>query len=159
MRCFARASTQLDRDKRSLVFLDGENLAFRFQDMVAQGFEPLNGTTHIRDTFVWHPDFLKLFHTPDIIRMTAYTSAVGDTGKIDRIRGEIKSIKIPIVTRSNVMIDTSCVVPCVFKKSRQSQKSPSVDIAMTIEIMRHTLQGNMVLPGFPWVLIESKTGT
>jgi hypothetical protein len=41
--------------RRMMVFVDGENLTMRFQDMVKKGKMPRPEVTVIPDIFVWQP--------------------------------------------------------------------------------------------------------
>ena len=38
----------------AILLVDGENLVFRYQEMVAAGREPKPDVVHIKDVLVWH---------------------------------------------------------------------------------------------------------
>ncbi len=75
-----------------MFFIDGENLVFRYQEMLGKGREPLRGIKHEQDVYVWHKDIIK--NEPrNILRVTYYTSAVGDKDRIRSFNEEIKKIE------------------------------------------------------------------
>src|SRR5439155_273362 len=63
--------------KRTLAFLDGENLTCRYQDIVTNGRQPRKEVVHHPDSFVWHPGMTTWSYL-DVIRVAYYTSIVGD---------------------------------------------------------------------------------
>jgi len=79
-------------NQRVMFFIDGENLVCRYQAMLEKDFRPLNGIKHEKDVYVWHTDVIKN-ESRDIVRVTYYTSAVGDENKILSLSEQIKQIK------------------------------------------------------------------
>ena len=128
---------------RTLVLADGENLVTRYQSMLKAGGERTEETVHIQDVFVWHPNFTEC--TPmDIIRVSFYTTQVGDDLKLDETRQEIASNRYqnrPISRTGYRGMDNIC--PHVFKKEKTSQKTKSVDINIAIDALRHTYNNSM----------------
>jgi uncharacterized LabA/DUF88 family protein len=87
---------------------------------------------HIPGVFVWHPNLTAYAHVAEIMRVAFYTSVVGDEDRINAVKEEIAStIYVP---RSHGLK----VCPYVFKKPSKSQKSKNVDIAITIDALRHS---------------------
>lgn len=120
---------------KTIVLIDGENLVFRFQAMIESGRIPLETVTHFQDLFVWSPSLADYF-LKEVIRVWCYTSAVGDPNAIQKIGEEISAI--PYHYGHGEYIDDGALVPRVFKKERQSQKSRLVDIHIAIDAMRHS---------------------
>lgn len=120
---------------KTIVLIDGENLVFRYQAMVDSGRIPRETITHVRDLLVWSPlmadNFLK-----EVIRVWCYTSAVGDPDAIQGIQKKISAI--PYHYGRGEYSDDGALVPRVFKKEKQSQKSRLVDIHIAIDAMRHS---------------------
>ena len=116
--------------KRTMSFVDGENLVFRYQDMVQAGLKPnVSSITHISNIFVWHPHLRG--EERDVLRVNYYTSAVGDEEKLDEIRDRIaKIITVPSGYGRRVCAH-------VFKKPKASNKAKLVDITLTIDALRH----------------------
>jgi uncharacterized LabA/DUF88 family protein len=121
---------------KSIVFVDGENLTFRFQAMKAQGRIPIPAVQHEPDVFVWAPPFLgyeKIIDT-DIIRINYYTSKVGDDNAVTAAREMIAAQRYWM---HGDLYGRCQLHPRVFKKPQKSQKSRLVDINITIDVMRH----------------------
>src|SRR5580704_13040909 len=73
---------------KSIVFVDGENLTFRFQAMRAGGRIPIPAVQHEPDVFVWATPFQgseRIIDT-DVIRINYYTSKVGDDDAVTAAR-------------------------------------------------------------------------
>ena len=60
--------------ERVMFFIDGENLVCRYQNMLEQGYQPLNAIKHEKDIYVWHRDIIR-GDVGKIIRVNYYTSA------------------------------------------------------------------------------------
>lgn len=74
--------------KKTLIFIDGENLVFRFQEMLGSGRVKTSDTVHIPDAFVWHPKISE-WSEMDVIRVSYYTSVQGDDSKLADISRRI----------------------------------------------------------------------
>lgn len=125
------------------LFADGENLVFRYQEMLSQGRNPKKGVIHIPDEFVWS-DEITTAVCYDLVRASFYTSAAGDDDKIRELRKIISKTgyEFAYTPDNEVPNATGFLVPCVFKKERKSKKSRSVDIQMTIDIYKHAMRGD-----------------
>lgn len=126
---------------RTMFFADGENLVFRYQTMVAEGHVPKEEVVHITDEFVWASE-VTTFSCLDIMRVTFYTSAVGDEGKLHALKSTISGTDYEFAYSPDDQVPHAIglLVPSVFKKARKSHKSRSVDIQMTIDLLRHAMR-------------------
>jgi uncharacterized protein (TIGR00288 family) len=128
---------------RALVLADGENLVTRYQSMLASGAMSTGKTKHIKDVFVWHPDFTKCVPM-EVIRVSFYTTQVGDDTKLEETRQMIASNKYECNSiNRNVYGNQGNICPHVFKKEKTSQKTKSVDINIAIDALRHTYNNSM----------------
>jgi uncharacterized LabA/DUF88 family protein len=125
----------------TLIFVDGENLVHRYQEMLKAGYKPAEGTVHIPDCFVWNPNILKE-QLWNMKRISYYTSVVGDDLKVRDIREKIGAIKyecqvegIPSGDESST-VRTGQLIPFVHKKSSKSNKESVCDIAIAVDVMR-----------------------
>lgn len=138
-----------------MYFVDGENLAMRYQAMVEKGYKPLNGILHEKDVYVWHSDIIKE-EIQNILRVTYYTYATGEENYILEIKKEIQAILYPFKGEQSgggggggpfvITFQTrrfGNIVPCVFKKSKKSAKRKGVDIRMTIDMLNSSLMDNV----------------
>lgn len=121
--------------RKAIVLADGENLVFRFQAMLEGGRKQRKGVHHIEDVLVWHDAIADEF-MKEVLRVSYYTSVVGDDATILRFKNQISSIQFGY-NRGEYSGDAR-LVPHVFKKEKKSQKSRLVDIHMTIDAMRHS---------------------
>jgi len=132
---------------RAMMFIDGENLCMRYQALLAEGKTPKADVQHEEDCYVWHGDMTATGFF-NFSRVNYYTSVVGDDEKVSKLKetmGRIKFICQP-ETRpagSSIRASLAQIVPFVFKKDAKSRKSRNVDIAIIIDIMRHSYS-NMV---------------
>ena len=120
---------------RAILFLDGENLVMRYQDMVASGMKPDARVVHIPDVFVWHPNLIRWHELRKVIRATCYTSVVGDDDKVVAVKRAIAQTAYFSIADDGGM--PGQVVPVVFKKPAKSQKTRNVDIQIVIDVMRY----------------------
>lgn len=122
--------------RRAMIFVDGENLAIRYQSMIDEEYTPVSDLIHIPDAYVWHSQ-ISNFRAWNLIRVVYYTSIVGDDKKIFEMSKELSKIKFEFM-RPTKLFDYGYIVPVVFKKPSKIQKTASVDINITIDILRHT---------------------
>ena len=122
---------------RAILFVDGENLTMRYQEMVASGRNPRDGVAHKPDTYVWSG---KLTHDPyaglpNLVRVHYYTSVVGDSALIEATQCEMAAITFasPGPDRRHV----GQLVPLVFKKDKKSKKARNVDLQIIVDVMRY----------------------
>jgi hypothetical protein len=69
---------------RAIIFVDGENLTYRYQAMVAAGRNPKGSTKHEVDTFVWAPAIVH-YSSWRLTRVSYYTSVVGDDTRLQQL--------------------------------------------------------------------------
>jgi uncharacterized LabA/DUF88 family protein len=126
----------------ALIFVDGENLVLRYQEMLRAGRVPAPDNVHIQDTFIWNQRVLD-DHLWNLKRVSYYTSAVGDDERIRQIREQIAGVKFrcrighvsgPLTTGYTTR--DGQIVPFVRKKSVRSRKESICDIAITVDVMR-----------------------
>jgi len=123
-----------------MVFVDGENLVYRYQDMVG-GKTPQSNIIHKEDMFVWAPNAVDPGpHPINIIRATYYTCVVGDDERVSEIASEIRGLKFNRHYESKL---PEFLSPIIFKKSNKSAKAKGVDIQLTVDILTHTYQNNL----------------
>lgn len=122
----------------TLVFVDGENLALRFKELLASGRKPRPDTVYIEDAFVWNN---RVFADCiwNIKRLAYYTSVVGDDPRVRNVREAISSTTFLCTT--DLTADTTRtrsgqILPFVRKKSSRSRKESICDIAISVDVMR-----------------------
>jgi uncharacterized LabA/DUF88 family protein len=120
---------------RSMLFIDGENLVMRFQDLLSAGRRPRAEVTHIPDVFVWNPNLMSWFGLGSVIRVSYYTSVVGDDPRVVEARKAIAAQRFTSSTDNGAV--NGQLVPVVFKKPARSQKTRNVDIQVVIDVMRY----------------------
>ena len=118
---------------RPIQFVDGENLVMRYQAMIAAGRKPVENVKHKRDVYVWH-EGLASFFNHGFARIYYYTTVVGAEPEVEKVKAEIASCKYMYIPSSTAVM--SQLVPFVFKKASQSQKTRNVDIQLVIDVMR-----------------------
>jgi uncharacterized LabA/DUF88 family protein len=119
--------------KRILAFIDGENLTARYQQMLKDGFAPLENVVHVPDSFVWAPT-LTTWSSMDLIRTTYYTSVVGDDDKVAMVTRTIGTTKF--TCSASGYQGNAQLIPRVHKKSAKSNKTKVVDVDIAIDVMR-----------------------
>ena len=120
---------------RSILFVDGENLVMRYQDMLATGKVADESVVHIPDAFVWHPGLMRWHDLSSVIRVAYYTSVVGDDLRVAEMRKAIAAQPYTSPTDNGSV--NGQLVPVVFKKPARSQKTRNVDIQIVIDVMRY----------------------
>jgi uncharacterized LabA/DUF88 family protein len=120
---------------RSILFVDGENLVMRYQDMLAAGKHPDERVVHIQDVFVWHSGLMRWHDLNSVIRVVYYTSVVGDDQRVAGIRKAIAAQTFTSSTDNGAV--NGQLVPIVFKKPSRSLKTRNVDIQIIIDVMRY----------------------
>jgi NYN domain len=123
--------------RRWMLFVDGENLTLRAQEL-AQDKRLLltQGPAYVPDVYVWIPGVqptqnivpgARLSVQGQAIRAYYYTSLVGDEQRILAVREALYELGFS---------------PEVFKKSRQGTKAKGVDIALARDILGHAYRDN-----------------
>ena len=126
---------------RSMLFVDGENLTMRYQDILSSGRKPRRGVKHLQDTYVWNP---RMTHgsyggLPNVVRVYYYATVTGDQEKIEEIRLRLSGMSY--ASLSSGEMHSAQLVPVVFKKPKKSQKTRNVDIQIVIDVMRFSFGG------------------
>lgn len=124
---------------RMTVFVDGENLVFRFQEMLRRGYVPHEDMYHERDVAVWTPSFTSLAQYHEIRRVTYYTYVVGDDARVAFIREAIRKLTF---NKHMASFLPNSVTPCVFKKDARSRSGKGVDIKLCVDVLGHVYRRN-----------------
>jgi uncharacterized LabA/DUF88 family protein len=128
---------------KAMVFIDGENLVIRYQDMINKGKKQKLHTKHHKDVYVWNDEMIPSEEI-DLRRVTYYTSAVGSDDYITKLREEIHSFGYRFRGQPDTFHGETryqeqygYVVPKLYKKPAKKQRSRQVDINITIDILSH----------------------
>jgi len=131
--------------------------------MKGEGKSPMNNyVAHSEGRFVWSNQVTKI-HTFQFMRVAYYTTQTGSDDVIAELEKEIAQLK----WSSMMPPHDGRVTPRVFKKSSRSHKTASVDINITIDVLRHCYQKDVeaiyILTGdgdyLPLVKEAMRTGT
>ena len=120
---------------RAILLVDGENLVFRYQEMLAAGRKRKPNIIHIPNVLVWHGDITS-HQSFGYSRVCYYTSVVGDEVAVARTKAAIAKI-IYVCNPKRDLRFTGQLVPQVFKKRSKSKKTRNVDIQIIIDVMRY----------------------
>src|SRR5436309_2979919 len=77
---------------RSMSFVDGENLVFRFQDMLDQGRKQNPSIQYRKDVYVWHQHMTGDYFKGQFVRANYYTHVAGPPEMVDTVRDELGKI-------------------------------------------------------------------
>jgi uncharacterized LabA/DUF88 family protein len=144
-----KAEEDMAIPKRVMLFIDGENLVMRYQDMIDHGYCPLpvgNGLNYYKkDIYLWSsnmpfPSISPKFMNIDIIRAYYYTSLQGDENKQKQIDEEIRGFNIGGLSNFSL---SHTLFPVTFRKKRQGSKAKGVDIRLTIDMLSHSFDNNV----------------
>lgn len=116
---------------RAIIFVDGENLTYRYQAMVTEGRKPKDSIKHEVDTFVWAPAIVD-YSSWRLTRVSYYTSVVGDDTKLQQLAEQLAAI------RYEYSAGFGFLNPHIFKKQKRGDKTKSVDINLVTDLLRHT---------------------
>jgi len=120
-----------------MLFVDGENLTIRAQELaVTRGVELTAGPHWRRDVFVWLPDVTFATQLSSRIafgtawddfsrsgvRAYYYTSLTGDDSAIAEVREQLWTLGFD---------------PSVFKKASRTRRSKAVDISLATDMLSH----------------------
>lgn len=119
----------IDSMSKSILLVDGENMVMRFQDMMANGYQPFENVVHQTDCFVWNPRMNHPVSSFD--RVCYYTSVAGDDVKMRFVEESISKIIIGSVP---AIISP---IPFVFKRPKDSRKLKMVDIQIVIDALKY----------------------
>jgi len=125
--------------RRWMLFVDGENLIFRFQNLAREhGIELREGPYYTRDVLIWIPDLLATTRFivsqsgPEElqrlgVRAHYYTSTVGGEDLVGEARQKLWEMGFQ---------------PTVFKKPRNRTRTKGVDIALTTDLLSNAYRDN-----------------
>ena len=122
--------------KKTIAFIDGENLTIRYEAMVRDGFKPKADVIHIQGSFVWAPR-ITLWSQLDVIRVNYFTSVTGDDARVQEVEKQIGAVEFRC--EGATYSGTSKIIPRVHKKLANSRKTKVIDIDLTIDVMRAAL--------------------
>lgn len=130
---------------RMMVFVDGENLTMRFQEMVATGRTPRNHVHHLRDTYAWsHNTVTPMLNV--VHRATYYTYVQGDELTVDQVALQIRDLTFAnyfiVGAHHSLGWLHNKLAPCVFKKARGA-RAKGVDIQLTVDVLTHCQHNNL----------------
>ena len=130
---------------RTFILADGENLVLRYQASLTADVQNREGTVHLPDVLVWHPEITKCakYAPMNIIRASYYTTLVGDEPTIESTKKKITDICFNFNIGRNECQESGRLCPHVFKKEKNTQKTKSVDINITIDALRHTYNDSL----------------
>jgi hypothetical protein len=126
----------------AMYFVDGENLVFRYQTMIASGRIPVqHRVIHHQDVFVWAKGLLSpAYARADVRRVTYYTSAVGSDDQIKQIRNRLGSLTFYGTEGGGAWPFTH--TPRVFKKPAKTHRSRLVDVSLSIDVLHQVYGGH-----------------
>lgn len=122
--------------RRTMIFIDGENITTRYEAMLKEG-KPSSDVSHEKGAFVWSDKITAEPHVHDLIRCGYYTTHVGNEATLHELSLKLAKIRYPY-TDADHECGEGYVVPYVFKKAQNTLKTASVDINITIDILRCT---------------------
>lgn len=123
-------------DDKTLIFIDGENITLRYEEMLKQGRKPSVGNVHIPGCFIWNQNILNDQYW-SIKRLSYYTSVCGDDAFVREIRAKIANTVYISDPHPDGRVEfTSQMIPFVRKKPSKSKKESVCDIAIAVDVMR-----------------------
>jgi hypothetical protein len=126
--------------RRIMVFVDGENLGFRSQERLRRGYIPRDDwLVHEPDVAVSWPTFTHLARHHEILRVTYYTSVVGDEARLNSVRETLRGLTF---NKHMVSLLPPSLTPCVVKKDAKSRSSRGVDMKLCVAVLGHGYRGN-----------------
>ena len=126
--------------RRMMVFVDGENLVFNYQNSLADGYTPKGSINYLKDIYVWDEKSILNHGLHNIIRANYYTYATGNEKRINEINSKIKSLSY-LKHRDSPL--PNYLHPIVFKKAKKEAQTKGVDIQMTVDILSHIYYDNI----------------
>lgn len=116
----------LRANAKIMVFVDGENLAIRYQELLA-GRKPPEHVSFEPNVYVWSKYLNMTRLTCDVIRKHYYTCVQGDTPRIEGVEARLKDLGIE--------------APRVFQKPK-GKHAKRVDILLTTDMLSHAHRKN-----------------
>ncbi len=135
---------------KTVVIVDGENLAIRYKAMIESDYEAKNNVIHVKDIFVWSPDLFQHHNTrKDILRISYFTCITGDDVKLKKLNDKISKIEysytVDIVGSgggTRKISNKGTLNPRLFIKQK-GQQSKKIDIAMVIDAFNYSILDNI----------------
>jgi uncharacterized LabA/DUF88 family protein len=123
--------------KRMMVFIDGENLVARFQAMIDAGRVRDSAVAYDKDVFVWGRGCLRPYVDGyDVIRVSYYTSVLGDESRIDEIERFIGGQQYLRYGGEGPMY------PVVLQRRKNQRQSKGLDIRLCVDVLTHVHRDN-----------------
>ena len=119
-----------------MIFIDGENVVARYQEMIKRGWKSRRDTRHMKDVYVWRKGCI-VTHG-EVLRINYYTYIVADDHGVQNTINEIKSLLSGLGGPSG-----NTLYPVVFKKEKKTAKGKGVDIQLTVDVLNHTFLDNL----------------
>jgi len=119
-----------------MVFVDGENLLFRYQASIDGGKKPAGNVRHSQDIYVWPTNGLQ--QVPQLVgvkRVSYYTSLVASDDKIEEAKLKISEVRYNFLADERGRHSSGTLVPKVFKKPKNIQKSAAVDVNIVVDAL------------------------
>ena len=135
----------LPRLGRMMVFIDGENLVCRYQDMIAAGRRRNDDTRHLKDVFAWAPRAVWPALNV-VLRATYYTYAVGSDEIQLEIAGQIQALTFVQYNPPGHNLAPglgNTLYPKVFKKLKNARNPKGVDIQLSVDALSNAYQDNL----------------
>jgi uncharacterized LabA/DUF88 family protein len=121
-------------------FADGENLVARYEDMLRDGRVPKPGVVHVPGVVVWHPNITRHILCK-ITRLGFYQTAVGDTERVYTVKELISNVTYEYDDGDGIPGQGN-LHPKVFKKESRQTTTKSVDINITVDVLRAAMHAN-----------------
>jgi uncharacterized LabA/DUF88 family protein len=119
-----------------MAFADGENLVFRYQELLKSKRLPnTQVVVHEADAFVWSSQ-VTLWTDMDLLRVTYYTSVVGDDQRVAQVEQRIANTRFSCRASGAGYTGSAQLIPRVHKKPAASRKTKVVDVDITMDVMR-----------------------
>ncbi len=115
-------------DSRGMVFVDGENLAIRYGEMLKEkGGIPFLHVRYEPDVYVWSQGLNNACTRIEVIRKHYYTSVQGASERVQEVQDQLKGLGIE--------------APFVFRRTK-TRGSKRVDISLTTDMLTHAARRN-----------------
>jgi uncharacterized LabA/DUF88 family protein len=124
--------------RRVMVFVDGENLVCRYQDMLVEGANAHPSVQHLRNVFAWSTDTVKIAGLYEVERASYYTYCMGDEAAVESASSQLKNLRFTPHLGSQL---PSNLFPRVFWKPKTTT-GKGVDIQMTVDVLAHAYRDN-----------------
>lgn len=118
---------------RTVIFVDGENVLSRYESMKKDGWTPSGDVVHSPRRYLWTPRLANRFKD-SITRVNYYTAAVGCDETLEQLKVDISSQWFNIKESTSSV--PASLVPRVFKKAQNCNKTKSVDINLSTDMLR-----------------------